>query len=415
MVSRFLCLMLCVATCLSAKEPNPSKHPTKKVKAHYAGTRKQPPKEKSVRKKRSTIKNKWVASKTHPKVNLKTAESQIEAAPEQIEELPYFQRTSYPVIAAPAQKQQHLSLDRLEDQIQELQQEIEDAFPKTGFQAPRGHVYVTADWLYWRARQEGMEYAIGRSIQFDYTSGFRVGLGVHLPKEGWDIYANYTQITPEHSNNFHGQTFPLFLYQATQFVQDSHAHWKIAFQSVDLELGRAYFLSSSLSFRPYFGLKGGWIDQHAKIVYRGGFIPEGQAFSIHLKNDFKGAGPRVGLQLYWHLGAGFSLFSDMAAAFLIGPLNNHQTQEQLNGTEPIRWKIHQHLVSPNLQLVAALNWDRNFRQERCHFGLSAGFETQMYWSQNQIERFTSEETPNYLRTDGDLAFYGLTLRGRFDF
>ena len=224
-----------------------------------------------------------------------------------------------------------------------------------------------------------------------------------------------TRVTPEHSNGFEGVTFPQFLYGATNFVNHSHAHWRIGFQSADLEIGRAYFLSSTLIFRPYFGMKGGWIDQNAKIEYSGGIVPAGQIYTVHYTNDFKGAGPRIGLQTNWDLGYGLSLFSDMAAAFLIGIFNNHQVQKQFNGTEPIQLETHQHLVSPNLQLVTGAGWDINFNRDHCHFGISAAFEAQMYWGQNQIEKFTTAAQPNYIRADGDLAFYGLTLRGRFDF
>jgi len=35
--------------------------------------------------------------------------------------------------------------------------------------------------------------------------------------------------------------------------------------------------------------------------------------------------------------------------------------------------------------------------------------------QNQIEQFTDDNLPTYIRERGDLAFYGLTLRGRLDF
>jgi hypothetical protein len=68
-----------------------------------------------------------------------------------------------------------------------------------------------------------------------------------------------------------------------------------------------------------------------------------------------------------------------------------------------------------VQIVAGLAWDRNFNRERWHFGLSAGFEAQYWWGQNQTEQFTDADFPIYIREKGDLAFYGLTLRARVDF
>lgn len=398
-----------------SKQERPGASPEEmKVKPHYAGVRRPQPKPK---KKSSKIKNEWFSSKTHPKTDKKkiaVEEDEDSSAVELPEDRPFYirktlltaQNDSSKEVKRPTNASTHTT-----------QPEEGQAYPKTGFQAPSGHVYLTAEYLLWRTRQEGMEFATAKSVKFEFNSGFRVGLGVHMPHDGWDIYINYTHFYPEHSQSAHGSFYPLFLFEGAGFqgptVAEAHAHWNIELQSVDVEIGRAYYIAKTLTFRPFIGLKGAWIDQLAKIHYAGGFIPDGQTFRTHIENDFKGAGPLIGIESNWQLGSGFSLFGNLAAALIVGHFDNEQEQHQI--AEVVNLKPSFNLVSPFLQMIAGLAWDRNFNRDRCHFGLSAGFETQYWWSQNQIEQFTDSDMPIYIREKGNLAFYGLTLKGRFDF
>jgi hypothetical protein len=198
-------------------------------------------------------------------------------------------------------------------------------------------------------------------------------------------------------------------------VTKAHGHWEIEFQNLDVEFGKVYYLTKTLIASPFFGFKGAWIDQHAHFRYEGGYIPEEQTFRTHFKNDFKGAGPLLGTEINWQLGAGFSLFGDVAAALIAGHFDNKQRQHQLGGVEVVHLADDFNLISPVIQMVLGTAWDRNFNTDKCHFGLSAGFEAQYWGNQNQTEQFTDDFRPTYIRQRGALSFYGLTLRGRLDF
>lgn len=401
------------------KQPLP-----KKLKPHYAGARRAPEKIKTAEdeKKNSRIKNKWFSSKTHPKVEKKENAEIKKVSALLPEDRPHYTKTGSSLLA-----QQDLRGDSTEEttlgmrtQTCEEQSSEGYCFPRGGFQAPSGHFYLTAAWLYWRTRQEGMEYVTAKKVEFDFQSGFRVGLGVHLPYDLWDIYVSYTRFTPHASESVRGPFYPLFLFQGTGISQGANvaqaqAHWKIEFQNVDIEIGRAFYIAKTLVFRPFFGMKGAWIDQDAKIRYEGGFIPTGQTFQTHFKNDFKGAGPLLGIQSHWLIGAGFSLFGDFAAALILGHFDNEQKQDQLDGAEVVDLNSDFNLVSPTLQLAIGVAWDRNFNRDRWHCGLSVGFESQSWGGQNQTEQFTDKDLPIYVREKGDLALYGLTLKARFDF
>jgi hypothetical protein len=386
----------------------------KKMKPHFAGVRRSP---ETPPKKTRKIKNQWFSSKTQPKADRKEGRKEKEEAAELPEDRPYFVKTQY---SFPAEGLL-ASNDSISSSKAAPPEESEGHnYPRTGFLAPRGHVILFGDWLYWRTRQEGMEFATGKQVTFDFQSGFRVGVGAHLPSfDGWTIIANYTRFVPKGSRNSHETVYPLFLFQGAgstgNTVTESHGHWRVQFQSADLAFGKAYYLTQTLVFSPFFGLKGAWIDQHAKFHYAGGYIPSGQTFTTHFKNDSKGAGPLIGTQMNWQLGAGFCFFADVATALVACHFNNLQTQHQIGGAEVVHLSTDFNLLTPFLQLIAGIGWDRNFHHEMCHFGLSLGFEAQQWWNQNQTEQFTDDVRPTYMRQRGDLSFYGLTLRARFDF
>ncbi len=393
----------------------------KKLKPQYAGARRPPEKPKTPEKEKKSpnIKNQWFTSKTHPKIEKKEHLNHVEEASTELPaDHPYFMKTSYLPTSATNPGFGYSNPPKEESQREEITEGNE--YPRAAFQAPRSHFYLTGEWLYWRTREEGMEFATSQIVDFDFQSGFRVGLGVHLPHDHWDIYVNYTRFVPDASESRHGSFYPLFLFQGTgapqgATVSEAHAHWKIEFQTVDVEIGRAYYIAKTLTFRPFFGLKGAWINQEAKFRYRGGFIPHGQAFRTEFDNDFKGAGPLIGIESNWVLGAGFNFFGDIATALIIGQFFDKQEQRQLDGAKVVDLNTDFHLLSPTVQIAAGIAWDRNFRRDRLHFGLSAGFETQYWWGQNQSEQFTDDHFPIYVRGKGDLAFYGLTFRGRLDF
>ncbi len=398
-----------------------------KRKPHFAGVKRPPEADANQPPKPSRkIKNEWFSSKTQPKPAKKEVAPVEEEVAELPDDRPYFVKTSNSIFgrrsnpsSTPSSSSNETDSSSQEQSNPPAEMEGHD-YPRTGFLAPRGHIILTGDWLYWRTRQEGMEFATTEEVKFNYQSGFRGGAGAHLPcSDGWTIYANYTYFNPEGWHTAEGSLYPLFLFQGSTVSGDvvslAHGHWNINYQSIDLQFGKAYYLTKKLVFSPFFGMKGAWIDQNARFRYEGGYIPAGQIFRTHFKNDFKGAGPLIGTEMNWQLGAGFCFFGDIATALIMGEFKNTQTQHQLADQEVVHLSKVHHLVSPFLQLVAGMGWDRNFNRDHCHFGLKVGFEAQHWWNQNQTEMFTDDLNPIYVRQKGDLSFYGMTVQGRFDF
>src|SRR5690242_14578176 len=78
--------------------------------------------------------------------------------------------------------------------------------------------YVTADFLYWTARENGLAFAIVdhqheintpakkghvKQIPTESHAGFKLGAGGHLPYDCWDLYARWTHWQQDPTREVH--------------------------------------------------------------------------------------------------------------------------------------------------------------------------------------------------------------------
>ncbi|HSX04074.1 MAG TPA: Lpg1974 family pore-forming outer membrane protein [Rhabdochlamydiaceae bacterium] len=192
-------------------------------------------------------------------------------------------------------------------------------------------VYLTADFIYWTARQREMELAAttgfslfptvtaptpphtaqGKVIRFDekYKPGFKVGLGLDFCHDGWDAFVQYTWLRYNVSKSKSVPNFPntqtvangasgttlwdaywgldgnlqpisanlvvdpslvAFFAPSAAVYGNISGKWHLQFNVVDLELGRNFYISRRLMLRPHFGLKGGWQEQKFSIFLSNG-------------------------------------------------------------------------------------------------------------------------------------------------
>ncbi|HSW86733.1 MAG TPA: Lpg1974 family pore-forming outer membrane protein [Rhabdochlamydiaceae bacterium] len=297
--------------------------------------------------------------------------------------------------------------------------------------------YVFADLLYWKVEEGGTEYADSftfnpvqpaaltgaksKEIDFDYDVGFRVGVGYNLPYDGWDACLDYTSFRTSETESNCGTFFPLLAYEGVNGIfyvaQNVKAHWRVELDDIDFELGNEYYSGKHFSFRTAIGFKAAKIEQHAKITYSNlrlfGAVTNVD-FIVKAENEFKGIGPKIGIGSSWDLGMGFSLFGNLGAALLAGWFDVDQTQTQI-GAKVIEIDSDFKRFVPTLEILLGVAWDWYFYDDQFHLGVNAGFESQYWWRQNQIEQFVDNLTPVYQRFSEDLSFHGLTVGLRFDF
>ncbi|MEI8300386.1 MAG: Lpg1974 family pore-forming outer membrane protein [Chlamydiota bacterium] len=319
-------------------------------------------------------------------------------------------------------------------------------------------VYVQADYILWHASEGGLAYvdhgginAFGSTAtsnntlskgqvlapHFKTSSGFKVGLGLDFNYDGWDLGATYTWLHSHASSEYSaplngtnktllggaflitGATTDLFLDVGS--VSGS-ADWKLHFNNIDLELGRNFFVSPKLTLRPHFGLKGTWQTQRFNVAYN----QVGTAFTLVSQANateaytatnvqhYWGLGVRTGVDTSWMFTRNWSLFGDWAIAALWGQFKDTRVDVSnvanaagasvLANYTALNLKQRTHQLNGVMELQLGLRYDYWFSDDEYRFRMAAGWENQLWFSQN-----------HFYGLDGDLSLQGFTLNFRLDF
>jgi len=293
------------------------------------------------------------------------------------------------------------------------------------------NVFLTADFIYWTVREDGLVYAMsGTGIQnprrghlhaLDWSCdpGFKVGLGFNLPHDGWDIYSEYTWIHSDANDSTHQRdataaTSTLIPYWALDSsnnqLTDARANWDVTFNNLTLELARNSYLSQYFKLRFHAGLQGARINQdyHARYIE-----VDSTRMHLDLEQDFWGVGLRAGFNGAWQFIKTLSFFGDLSAATLWGQydLHRHQTSISSNiAVVTLNTDASPHTMQPVIGLIAGVRWEDWLNHDRIHFLLQVGWEQQVWLSHNQMIKNFSD--PNNL---GNLILQGLVIESRFDF
>lgn len=304
-------------------------------------------------------------------------------------------------------------------------------------------VFVTGEFLWWKGIQEGLRYATsgilvqpgtsltssGKShcVHYPWEPGFRVGLGFYPKHDGWDVYARYTWFhsnSTDRAQNADGNMVPLTIIlsgitNATMTgVTTARSHWHLHYNSVDLELGRNFFLSRYLATRLFFGLRGTWINQEWNTRYTSNRIAFGNApplqGTIHTNQDHDswGVGIRMGLNGTWTFFKGFSIVSDasFSGVWVDYDVKRRDRIAQTGGGSATTANISSDpdTIIADVELMLGLRGDWWFQQERYHLSAQLGYETQVWINYGHFIYLNGS-------SNGDLTFNGLTAKLRFDF
>jgi len=312
-------------------------------------------------------------------------------------------------------------------------------------------VFFTADFIYWSVREEGLNFAsTGLSTlstpvaslergstynpSFTWQPGFKVGMGLQMAHDGWDLTAEYTwlnnptvrnSVTNTASNGFE-LTPTVVMDPTTQFaistaIDTASGAWSSNYNTADLDLGRQYFISHYLILRPFAGLKASWQKQTYKVAY-GTTSGSSVAYtSATMKERFFGIGLRSGMDAAFQFDNNWSMYGDVALSALAAHFNNNNTvktytstttggvttnteAEYLNSTKAIC-----NTITPVLELGMGLRWDYWFNDDSYHVGMALGWEEQVWFGMNRLTSIY------YPATSGDLTMSGVTFKFRFDF
>ncbi len=347
-------------------------------------------------------------------------------------------------------------IDALEARVSQLSQEntqntVGQKNLTTRNQGYASGVFIETDFLYWQAIQDGLEYALSshspidplsilgpgpaeissghlKEIDFDWTPGFRLGIGYNFAYDQWDLFLNWTRFNnhstddakPRAGGSLSALWIPTTLDGGD--TQKASAHWHIRYDIVDLELGRSFYLSKGLSARPFVGLRGAFIGQHARFRYDDVHFTNSPTFfdmTCHTKNEFNAWGLRGGTDLNFRFNQHWSLYGAGSVSLLYGEFDvklGLQAKGMDLGVKP-GYKSHFHRTQSNLQGAIGLQWETGTSHERYHLTFLACYEFAQWFNQNQLFKLMAPSifNPALQANDGDLSLQGGTLSMRFDF
>jgi hypothetical protein len=292
-------------------------------------------------------------------------------------------------------------------------------------------LFVAGSYLYWQPREEGLglgfvypatasEERTVYNMDFDYHSGFKIGLGTNFNHDNWIAYLDYTYLHAKDHRFVSTPEGASFLTPFWNYGEDSaiSATWKLSYDMIDLKLSRPFYESCKIIASSFLGMKGGWIKQRYIFNELAGIWYCGSTHS----NSWL-IGPQVGINTNYFIGAGFRLFGNADASLLYQHsktkvLVPYTGSSESNSNE----RDYTNQITPNVDLDMGLAWGTYFDNHNWHFDLSASYEFQYYWSQNFMKHLydTTINLAHFSEPHGvgkikDLMFHGLTITARFDF
>lgn len=285
------------------------------------------------------------------------------------------------------------------------------------------------DVLYWQAtepvdwtmntnRSKTDQLVAFKTLDYHFSPGFRVGVGVGPESDG-GVKLSYTRLHTETQDTATGNVTPVFLgNRLALFLMDppyfdsGNVQSVIDYNVLDLDLHKSFYPAESLQLRPVLGLRGAWINQTFDTEFQGSWL-KGQLQKTsdeHIKNNFWGIGPKLGVESTLNLWSGEKCRVDLAlnfyTAYLLGCWAiSDVTIDTTNGF-PSRFDIPingRHFGALTFQAMAGVNLKYG------HWGATAGYEINDWLNQCQI--FDDATGPH----NNDLIIQGLSIRVSYGF
>jgi hypothetical protein len=253
---------------------------------------------------------------------------------------------------------------------------------------------LEGDFLFWKGDVDGTATALSferkgnaathvktRTPHFSYDPGFRLGAGIQSPYDFFDFVLLWTRFYTEGSDHAHG---PLITGGGAPgdrilldligtigggfSVPDSiTSRCGLRENLLDLQLARGIEVSPHFFMRPYFGVRGVFSDIDWRIKAKRDFIlledQNQDAFRLHVKNDFRGVGGLIGLELDWKapLGFGINMRGAGALKYVFVPAGglekSHQTYRAENSF---------HSLKAMWEMFLGVFWETDFCNKKEH-------------------------------------------------
>ena len=274
------------------------------------------------------------------------------------------------------------------------------------------NIEIFTDLLLWSASQSGSEnwseiFTTSGSttnvdilaVDFGWDVGLRAGLNYGMKDDQWDTQLVYTWFRSDGKENvgstgdIHSPFLGNFYIGNADGSKDSgpgyhnaNIRWTILFHMFDLELGRKFFESSPLSFRPFLGIKGGWINQSINSTWQNPTSGSFTSATENLKNNFWGLGPSFGLNSrwqWWSLGNHlFNLFADFSGAMMYGHWTFNDRYLNNGGAEVSIASSDISGGATMFRIFSGLGWKTSSVSMRCGYEVQVWLDQLRFYSLN---------------------------------
>lgn len=287
-----------------------------------------------------------------------------------------------------------------------------------GYQFRSGSTRLFADLLVWQAREIGADNwgqtitapGATRSVNvldapFNWNEGFRIGFQQNGPNDSWNTLLYWTSYQTKATNSATGQVYSSFVanYFANNtnganfgpLYQNANILWRFAYNTVDIQLGRAFKIDQLLTLDPHVGIKMAVIDQtsnsdwHTPSQSISGVITPITTFSNAsetLTNNFRGIGPSIDLHTTWPLfhnqTGSFNLFGNFIGALLWG---HWSFKDYYQNNTPVSITVNVSDVygaSPMTGALVGIEWNSN--KPKSNINIRLGYEMQVWFNQVQF-------------------------------
>ena len=269
-------------------------------------------------------------------------------------------------------------------------------------------------------------------LTFNLDPGLKVGLGYTSPHDDWKFQAGFEWLSSTGKSTIDevGQAIRLSntfqLHYDEDFVnidfQEAAASLSIDYFLLDLAVSKGAYFSDRFSFEPLAGIKLNWINYNTTVrLSEAGNtlseLPQGTSWLKRSINDFWGVGPMLGFNANYHLFVGWSLFSKIDLAVLVGEsylkdgfgfVTNQKYPGQTVGLSNIP------LLSGATRTMIGLQYERDLFEETQHLVFRVGFDGRYYYNQYPSVTYPAQDlvdedetyfTPGYNISEGN--YFGM--------
>ena len=274
----------------------------------------------------------------------------------------------------------------------------------------------TNNWAYINSESLPHQTINYKTIDFNYSPGFRVGVSYIRT---WDALISYTRFYTTAHDSATGLIRPSFVGSVTaqqkpaDLFTSGQVYPSINYNIFDINFGQRFHPAEAWMLHPIAGLMGGWINQTIRASYQGSPILTGShagetaSTNEKITNNFVGVGPKAGVDtsitLFNYHDYQPKLLAAFSASYLVG---NWVIRDVTNVTPKRNITVSGSSTSMgSLTLQGSIGLALDYKK----FAIKVAYELSDWFNQNQ---FFDNDTGTH---NNDLILQGLVLGITYDF